>query len=865
MFSGNKGYHLYWLLNQFLPAEKWQKLQKGWLEWCRKNISKNIDAKVSNLSRYLRIPCFKHPKSGKDVEILDYLYHIEHNPDVFPVEEKKKTPQINIEKSIFVSEEKIDEIKNIISKYWNPGNRNSLALGLAGFLRKNGLGFDETYKIVLHIAEEKNDEEIESRLKAVEETFKKDISEIAGVDWLSDILSENEIKNLKKILCTKKRILLPKEGKLVSEFASEIAEILRYENILFFRTDSRDIIEIGKIKNNEDENYEFLGFIKMTPSRFITLVEKYATPGIYKQVKIKNEESEIKKNVFKKKSMHTELANTVLNSEILQMVLPRIDRIFTVPIPIIHNGEITFPKRGYDKRFRSWLPYDAPEIDTNMSLEEAKSILYDILKEFCFQSEQDMINAIAAILTPFIRGLLPTFNTRTPVFFYIGNRERCGKDYLAGITGILYEGYALEEPPISTNENKKSSSNEELRKKILAAMISGRKRLHFSNNKGFINNAVFESIITAKVYSDRILGRSEILTFNNELDFSLSGNTGVGFTPDFANRCVFIHLFLDIEDANSRKFERPNLHQYVEENRSKILSALYALCRNWFDKGRKPGSVPFASFPEWAEVCGGIMEAAGYENPCKQTNETSLLGGDVETTDMRELFKLCYDKYPETWIKKTEIRRILEEEDIDIFSYYDFSKKSDQIKFGNLITKFTGRILADIKMIVKDPKVRPSRQEFMFTKNLLHRFSKKGGNVGNLGNVHTPVNGDKKIFFGIMGIDDCHHYQHYQDKSEEDDKNNTVIQDSSKGNEGVEEKCSFRNCDSKTNMKTPYGTPICMKHLKNQIELLFISENKQELDIEEFVHILPEGADELLLREGFWAEHKPGKRKLYMR
>ena len=50
-----------------------------------------------------------------------------------------------------------------------------------------------------------------------------------------------------------------------------------------------------------------------------------------------------------------------------------------------------------------------------------------------------------------------------------------------------------------------------------------------SNNKGRLNNAVFEAIITAEKYSDRILGKSELLTFDNEMEFSLSGNVGIGF------------------------------------------------------------------------------------------------------------------------------------------------------------------------------------------------------------------------------------------------------------------------------------------------------------------------------------------------
>ena len=57
-----------------------------------------------------------------------------------------------------------------------------------------------------------------------------------------------------------------------------------------------------------------------------------------------------------------------------------------------------------------------------------------------------------------MRGLFSSFSVRTPLWIYIANRERAGKDYLAGINGILYEGYALEEPPISMGDKDRGNN-----------------------------------------------------------------------------------------------------------------------------------------------------------------------------------------------------------------------------------------------------------------------------------------------------------------------------------------------------------------------------------------------------------------------
>jgi hypothetical protein len=522
-------------------------------------------------------------------------------------------------------------------------------------------------------------------------------------------------RELREELVPKVDIEHPKLGRLVSTFSKEVCDILKKRKVLFYRPNSREVIEIGKIKLNEDSEEVYTGFVPVKPKRFRTIVEKYINPG----VNIWNEkEQEVQ---FKYKTITTELADTVLQSQIIEELLPKIDRIFTIPIPIKHNGKLTFPKQGFDERFNSWLPYDSPKIKyPEMSLEQAKEIIENILKEFCFQTPLDKTNAIAGLLTPFLRGLFTKFCKRTPIFFYLGNRERVGKDYLAGITGIIYEGNAAEEPPISSNENKKSNNSDEFRKKILSAMIHGRKRLHFSNNKGNINNASFESISTSEHFEDRVLGKNELRSFPNELDFSLSGNVGVTFTPDFAFRCRFIKLFFGVENINERKFERPDLHKWVTDNRELVLSALYGLVRNWIDNGSKKGSLPFTSFHEWAEICGGIMESAGYDSPCEVDKEISVLGGgDSETQDMKSLFEICYEKSPNQQLTKKEIRDRIEDE--EIFGYLDFTKNGDKIRFTNKINKFIGRTLSGITLTRIPGAERSSREKVVFEKSSTHK------------------------------------------------------------------------------------------------------------------------------------------------
>jgi hypothetical protein len=508
----------------------------------------------------------------------------------------------------------------------------------------------------------------------------------------------------------RRSIELPGNNRKVSAFCDELGDIYKSRNVLFFRGELREIVEIHRYKKiGGGKEYVENGFKSVESNRFVTLAEMFIDPWTIVFTKSGN-------SMTVTKSMTQSTASISLASPNLQDKLPPITRIFDIQIPILHEGKLTFPKKGYDVRFGSWLPYNAPQIKEGMfTVEDAKNMIDEIFSEFCFASEKDRIHAIAAFITPFLRGLFPTFSTRTPVFIYMANRERAGKDYCAGCSGVLYEGVNIEEPAMSNDEKGGGNNNEEIRKKIMACMIQGKKRFHSANNKGLLNNSILEGVTTSETWSDRILGKSENVTFSNEMDFSLSGNLGIRLTPDLANRARIVNLHLVDEDANGRKFKNPKLHEWIVKNRSVIISALYSLVRKWMDDGMPPGTLPFTSFPQWAAICGGIMESAGYENPC-EPDKSAIISLDSETEEMKQLYESCYLHHPEEWLTKQEIRALAVSE--GIMADVDFNQVSEQTKFGQKIDKYVNRIMSGILMTVENLEQRASRRRYKFTKNL---------------------------------------------------------------------------------------------------------------------------------------------------
>ena len=289
---------------------------------------------------------------------------------------------------------------------------------------------------------------------------------------------------------------------------------------------------------------------------------------------------------FIKKSFSSDFCVGLVNSSFLRRELPHILRVLTVPIPIRVNDKLVFPNQGYDPRFGTFLVDHAPAIK-EMTLERALEVFHNLYFDFCFTNDQSRTHALARLLTPFARGILG-WTTRVPLWFFSANRPRAGKDYLAAITLLVYEGQAFEDMPLGKDA-------EETCKRIISAARNGRRFMHFSNCQFYLQDQYLTQAITNQIIGGRSLGTnnaSSDLCLPNEMEFSLSGNVGMTHREDFENRMRKIELAYFEEDFNDRAFKNPFLHQAIRKHRGLILSAVNAVFRNWAKQGFPKGATP---------------------------------------------------------------------------------------------------------------------------------------------------------------------------------------------------------------------------------------------------------------------------------
>jgi hypothetical protein len=500
------------------------------------------------------------------------------------------------------------------------------------------------------------------------------------------------------------RILLPGVGREISEFAAEVGKVVGPKWGWFIREE-----EVTRVSEIRVGTSSYLGFRKVDSTYARTAVEEHVQAGVL------GKDPETGEQVFMPTTASPDVTAATLAAPAFTGQLPVISRVLEVPIPLpLATGGYELPVEGYDPRFQTYLRPGAQPIQP-MTVDEAMKRLRRIHEGFCLADEQSGVHALARVITPYVRGIMG-FEHRPPVWHYHANRPRAGKDYCAGLAPLIYEGRYTEDAPLGTK-------SEETCKRLVSALRSGRRTMHFANCQGHLDDEYFIGAVTASVIGGRSLGRNgadDDLQLSNEIEFSLSANSGLTFRTDVEPRTRRISLFFAEENPNSRVFPIPDLHGWVLRHRWELISAVATLVHTWLEAGTPNGPTPFSSFKRWGDVVGGIMAYHGLGDPCLPHVDDDGSPADRETAAMAALFKLVYSERPDQWQKKAELYDLIRDsgDDVDALDYFGdlANDKGNQTRFGQLLRRYTGREFGGITLL-SDPAKQSQRARFKFTKN----------------------------------------------------------------------------------------------------------------------------------------------------
>lgn len=316
-----------------------------------------------------------------------------------------------------------------------------------------------------------------------------------------------------------------------------------------------------------------------------------------------------------------------------------------VRVPFIRPDGSLCDKPGYDPATRTVLVLDEGMDRLSVPLEPTREqtdaavalLLEEWLGDMPFHRRADRANALALVLTPFIRGSVPL----VPLCVVSGLQMGVGKNLLADCLAVLATGRAALPLPYVQDE-------EETRKQITSAFRSGADLFVFDEAHE-IEGKQFSRAITSVTYTDRILGVSTMVEFPNQVTWVSLGNQ-VTVNSDMSRRVYFVNLrpsAANPQDREGSAFRHPELREWTGANRPELVGAVLTLVRSWYTAGCPAFSrgTAMGSFETWDRMVSGILGHAGVlgflEDAAAQRSESDFTGSvwTAHVAWLREVFE----------------------------------------------------------------------------------------------------------------------------------------------------------------------------------------------------------------------------------
>jgi hypothetical protein len=291
-----------------------------------------------------------------------------------------------------------------------------------------------------------------------------------------------------------------------------------------------------------------------------------------------------------------DMADALLQSEEAAKMLPRVQGLINCPVLREVGGELEVAGPGYDEVTR--LLITGGKVPPVVGLDEAVEQVLGLLAEFDFQSEGDKARAVASLVSPALRtgGFL---KGRVPADVAEADQSQSGKTYRQKLIAALYN----ERVSLVTNrEGGVGSVDESLNQQLVA----GRPFIQFDNFRGRFASAHLEAFLTADgAFSCRVPYGGDVSVPPENYFVFLSSN-GVDTTRDFANRSNIIRIRKKPPGFLFRRYDEGDLLSRVRQQQAYYLGCVFAVLREWHERGRLCTSETRHDFREWVQAVDWI-------------------------------------------------------------------------------------------------------------------------------------------------------------------------------------------------------------------------------------------------------------------
>lgn len=372
--------------------------------------------------------------------------------------------------------------------------------------------------------------------------------------------------------------------------------------------------------------------------------------------------------------------------------LPQLENVMSTPF-IGQDGRL-ITTNGYHESNRAWLQLTqdlagivVPKNPSSEQVSDAISLfMNDLLLDFPFVTQADRANAVASFLLPFVRQMV---DGPTPLHLIDAPTPGSGKGLLANLISIVATGEGMVIQTLPYQE-------EELRKRVSSELLKGRPIIGFDNaeTRRRLDSGTLAAVLTANIWSDRMLGQNKDITVRNRSMWLLTGNN-LQTSSEIADRVIWIRIDPKMERPRDRKgFKHDPIEEWTNDNRRSLVEAALTLVSAWVHAGQPYSGRKIGSFENWTRVIGGILQFCGIEG-FLQNREKFYEHADEENEMWRAFVKAWWSAFATEPVTAKALFGLCEENDLMVSVRGDKSDRSQQTRLGKALKSARDRTIGD--------------------------------------------------------------------------------------------------------------------------------------------------------------------------
>jgi hypothetical protein len=243
-----------------------------------------------------------------------------------------------------------------------------------------------------------------------------------------------------------------------------------------------------------------------------------------------------------------------------------------------------------------------------------------------------------------------------------------------------------------------ASDDEEWRKRLTAVLVEGPTIVLLDNVNRILDSGALASLLTTRMWKDRLLGVSKTVRAPNLAVWLASGNN-TRLSRELVRRTVWCRLDSRTDTPWERtEFRHKNLLKWVKEHRGELVWAALVLCQAWLAAGRPAGEQTLGMFESWAETMGGILQVAGVPGllaNAKKFRQASMDKG----SEWRAFVAAWWTRFGGEAVGVKDLFQLVTEEKLLDAVLGDKGEASQRIRLGLALGKARDRVVGEYRIL----------------------------------------------------------------------------------------------------------------------------------------------------------------------